>query len=82
MRYDNKKKFIMPQHSKVFQAISFAFQFGFTVAIPLLGGIGGGAWLDSRLDTSPTFILFGATVGFAIAAVNVIRLLLPFFKDN
>jgi F0F1-type ATP synthase assembly protein I len=40
---------------------------GTTLALTVLGGIGGGHWLDVRLGTRPVFLLVGGTLGVAAA---------------
>jgi F0F1-type ATP synthase assembly protein I len=36
---------------------------GTTLAVTVLAGLGGGYWLDGRLQTRPLFLLLGGMVG-------------------
>lgn len=38
---------------------------GTTLAVTVLAGLGGGYWLDGRLDTRPVFLLLGGTLALA-----------------
>jgi F0F1-type ATP synthase assembly protein I len=38
---------------------------GTTLAVTVLAGLGGGYWLDGRLQTRPVFLLLGGTLGLA-----------------
>lgn len=48
---------------------------GWYVAICIVGGVWGGAWLDDKLGTSPLFLLIGLMLGIAVAGAGVYRML-------
>ena len=48
---------------------------GWYVAICIVGGVWGGAWLDDKLGTSPLFLLIGLMLGIAVAGVGLYRML-------
>lgn len=50
------------------QALAVASQLGFVLGAAVLLGILGGAFLDTRLGTSPLFLVVGSIVG-AVAGI-------------
>ncbi len=44
-------------------ALALAAELGFSIALPMVVFIGGGAWLDSKLHTSPWLTLIGVLLG-------------------
>ena len=52
------------------------FGVGWFVAVCIVCGVWGGAWLDGRLGTSPLCLLVGLAVGVAAAGVGVYRMLI------
>ncbi len=55
---------------------------GWTVALSIAGGAGGGFWLDGRFDTSPVLTLVGLTVGIVVAFAGMIRILNAMWNGN
>lgn len=55
------------------EALGFAWELGYTIAIPiaLLGF--GGAMLDKKLSTTPLFILIGIIISLTISSIAVYR---------
>jgi F0F1-type ATP synthase assembly protein I len=51
----------------------FAWELGYTLAIPLVGGVLLGHWLDGRLGTGPWLLVAGLVVGVAISSLAVVR---------
>lgn len=49
---------------------------GWYFALCIALGIGGGVWLDSRLDISPLFTLLGLCIGLAAAFYGGFRMLM------
>jgi hypothetical protein len=49
---------------------------GWYFALCIALGIGGGVWLDNRLDISPLFTLLGLGVGLAAAFYGGFRMLI------
>jgi hypothetical protein len=52
---------------------------GWFVAICIVGGVWGGAWLDGKLGSSPLLLLIGLLLGLAIAGIGMYRLLMAVF---
>lgn len=48
---------------------------GWTVALSIAAGAGGGYWLDKRLDTRPWLTIAGVALGAVVAFTAMIRLL-------
>jgi len=63
-------------------AFGLVFQLGFSLALPLVIGIAGGAWLDKKFSTSPLFTLIGLMVGLSIAGYSFYMDILPLIKRN
>lgn len=50
---------------------------GFFIGLSILGGVAGGLWLDSKLNTSPVLVIIGLLLGIAVAFYGVYQMLLP-----
>ena len=46
---------------------------GTTLAVTVLAGLGGGYWLDGRLETRPVFLLLGGTFGVGAALYHFFK---------
>lgn len=46
---------------------------GTTLAVTVLAGLGGGYWLDGRLQTRPLFLLLGGTLGLAAGLYHFVK---------
>ena len=55
---------------------------GWTIALSIAGGTGGGYWLDGRFDTSPVLTLVGLAVGIVFAFAGMIRILNAMWNGN
>lgn len=53
------------------EALGFAWEMGYTMAIPLVALAIGGRLLDQHLDTSPAFLLIGILVSIIISSTLV-----------
>lgn len=73
---ENKKK-----PSLVYD-ISLAFQLGFLVAIPLVGFLVLGVFLDKKFSSSPIFTLLLTIVSLIFVSIEVYYYLLPFLKKK
>lgn len=51
----------------------FAWDLGYTLALPLVGGVLLGHWLDGRLGTGPWLLVAGLILGIALSSVAVVR---------
>ena len=55
---------------------------GWYVAICITGGVLGGFYLDSRLNTSPVVTLLGLALGITLAVVGLYRMLMAVFATG
>ena len=46
---------------------------GTTLAVTVLAGLGGGYWLDRRLETRPWFLLLGGVLGVGAALYHFLK---------
>lgn len=53
--------------SSGFNVLALVAQMGFSIAIPMVVFIGGGAWLDNQLGWSPWLLIVGILLGVATA---------------
>ncbi len=61
-----------PQRAALYQALGYAWQFGYTIVVPLiLFGIGGRV-LDRKFGTHPWLFVAGVVVSIAISSVALI----------
>ena len=67
---------------KTWYAISFAFQLGFIVVIPLAGFILLGLGIDKILNTFPLFLLAGVVAGFVMTIYEVYHFLAILIKED
>jgi len=70
------------EKSNSLYAIGLVFQLGFSLALPLVVGTAGGAWLDKKFSASPLFTLIGLMVGLSIAGYTFYVDMLPLIKRN
>ncbi len=50
---------------------------GWYVALCIVFGVVGGLWLDSKVDTSPLFMLLGTILGVVVAFFGIYKMVLP-----
>ena len=50
---------------------------GWYVALCIIFGVAGGLWLDSKVDTSPLFMLLGTILGVVVAFFGIYKMVLP-----
>ncbi|MBI4202190.1 MAG: AtpZ/AtpI family protein [Chloroflexi bacterium] len=55
---------------------------GWYMAFCIVFGIGGGIWLDNRLNTSPLFVLVGVLLGSGLAFYGVYKMLVPLLTGD
>ena len=55
---------------------------GFYIGGCIVLGIGGGIWLDNRLDTKPVLLLLGLALGIIIAVFGVYQMLRPLLNSR
>ncbi|MCA9391781.1 AtpZ/AtpI family protein [candidate division WWE3 bacterium] len=63
------------ERSRTLYVLSFAWQLGFLIAIPLIGFMLGGLWIDGRLNTRPLFTLLGLAIGLVTTVYECAKLL-------
>ena len=67
---------------KTFYAISFAWQLGFIIAIPIAGFIFLGFIADGFLSTQPVLLITGFIVGVIITVYEIYHMLIPIIKNK
>jgi F0F1-type ATP synthase assembly protein I len=67
---------------KTWYAVSFAFQLGFLIAVPIGGFMFLGIWLDETFYTFPLFLIVGILAGLGITLYEVYHFLTPLIKGN
>lgn len=74
----------MPQKNnfKTFYAISFAWQLGFFIVVPIGGFLLLGFWGDKVFQTSPLLLVISIILGLAITIYEIYHLLAPLIKNN
>ena len=55
---------------------------GFVIGGSILLGVFAGLWLDTRLNSEPTWMIVGLLLGLVIAFYGVYRMLLPFMSNK
>lgn len=75
MNSDNSK-----EKSTVWQALSYAWQFGYTIAVPLVLLALLGRFLDRRLGTSPWLLLAGILLSMMISTIALVVRALKIMK--
>ena len=55
---------------------------GFFIAGSILLGVVAGRWLDTRLNSEPTWMIVGLFLGLIIAFYGVYRMLLPLMGNK
>lgn len=70
------------QKDRDLQKIATASTLGFGVALSLAVMVGGGVWLDGRLDMAPVFTLIGLVLGLVSAGYQLYELALLNRKDR
>jgi F0F1-type ATP synthase assembly protein I len=55
-------------------ALALVAQLGFSIAVPMVVFIGGGAWLDSLLHSAPWFLFLGIFLGLISAGAALYQL--------
>ncbi len=67
---------------KTWYAISFAFQLGFLIIVPIGGFMLLGLWGDRSFQTTPLLLIAGLVVGIFITVYEVYHLLIPLIKEK
>jgi F0F1-type ATP synthase assembly protein I len=67
---------------KTFYAISWAWQLGFLIAVPLGCFLALGFWIDKIFNTAPFFLILGIIVGLVTAVYEVYHSLIPLIREK
>ncbi len=70
-----------PISNTTLQALSYAWQFGYTIVVPLVVLALLGRYLDRTLHTSPWFLLGGILLSIIISSVAVVMKALRIFRS-
>ena len=65
-----------------YQTIGLAVTMGFGIAISLAVLVGGGVWLDIRLNSAPLWTIIGLALGLVAAGYQLYELVLASSKDR
>ena len=65
-----------------YQSIGLAATLGFGIAISLAVLVGGGVWLDLRLNSAPLWTIIGLVLGLIAAGYQLYELVLASRKDR
>lgn len=69
------------QRNALLQALSYAWEFGYLVAVPLILFAVLGRFLDKKLATGPWLFLAGILFSILLSSVAVVRKALKIFKE-
>lgn len=72
---EDKKVKEKDSNNEFFYFFSLSFQLGFAIAIPIVGGVLIGVWIDKYLSTSPKFTLLLSFLGVAVAFGSIINII-------
>lgn len=67
--------------TKVLYAVSFAWQLGFLIAVPLVLFMAAGWYLDTIIKSSPLFLVCGVVLGLVTTGYEVYHMLQPLVKQ-
>lgn len=65
-----------------YQSIGLAATMGFGIAISLAVLVGGGVWLDTRLNSAPMWTIIGLVLGLIAAGYQLYELVLASRADR
>ena len=66
MKKEEKEK---KEKSLFWQAVGLAFQFGYTIAVPLIALVLAGHFLDKKFDSSPILLLVGIVLSLIASSI-------------
>jgi F0F1-type ATP synthase assembly protein I len=66
----------------LFVAVGLGFELGFLIALPLIGFLLLGIWLDKAAKTLPLFTGISLIAGLAATVVEVRKIILPFLEKR
>jgi len=68
--------------SSVAKALILGSELGFLIALPLVGCLIFGVFLDKKLDSFPVFILIAVLLGIVFTIVSLYKLIIPFLEKR
>jgi F0F1-type ATP synthase assembly protein I len=68
--------------SSVAKALILGSELGFLIALPLVGCLIFGVFLDKKLDSFPVFILISVLFGIILTIVSLYKLIIPFLEKR
>ena len=63
------------------KALSYAWQFGYTITVPLVVFALGGRFLDRSLGTSPWLLIGGIILSMVLSSILLVRKAMQIMKD-
>jgi F0F1-type ATP synthase assembly protein I len=70
------------KNSNFLYAIFLAFQLGFLIALPLVGFLLGGVYLDKKFDSAPIFTVLLMILSLIFVFFEIRYYLLPFLEKR
>ena len=64
------------------RAMALGLELGFAIAVPLVGFLLFGLWLDRKIGTTPLFMIIFLLAGLAAVVIEVKQLILPFLEKR
>lgn len=68
--------------NKLALAMALGLELGFAIAVPLVGFLLFGIWLDRTVGTAPLFMIVFLLAGLAAIVVEVRYLIMPFLEKR
>ncbi len=70
-----KKKTSPRPQGFVWYYLGIAGQIGYTIAVPIAGGVIVGSWIDSKRASAPVGTLVGLGIGVGVAVIGFVKVL-------
>jgi F0F1-type ATP synthase assembly protein I len=68
--------------SNIGNVIVLGSELGFLIALPLVGCLLFGVFLDKKLNSFPLFILIAVFFGIALSIISLSKLIIPFLEKR
>lgn len=68
--------------SQLFNALSFAWELGFFIVVPIGGFLFLGFLADRYFEMKPLFLVMGLITGVSVAGYGAYHFLAPFLQDD
>ncbi len=62
--------------------LELGIEFGLIIALPLIGLIGLGLWLDKKYGTVPLFILIGLFIALGVSSIMLYKRIQEILSDK